>query len=141
MPEAGRKMDILLGHAARRLDERPPAMNPPGMGHFDEHHTTLLAEPVGPRDHASGPAAADVTLVAYGDFASRSCRSAYATIKELLARMPDVRFVFRANPRSHLFPEAEPAAEAAEIAAAQGRFWEMHDRLFEAAGLSRAELI
>ena len=56
--------------------------------------------------------------------------------------MPDVRFVFRANPRSHLFPDAEPAAEAAEIAAAQGKFWEMHDRLFETTGgLSRPQLI
>jgi len=113
------------------------------MGHFDEQHATLLAEPVGPRDHMRGPASADVTLVEYGDFACPFCQAAHATIKELLARMPDVRFVFRANPRSHLFPEAEPAAEAAEIAAAQGKFWEMHDRLFEAAaeGLSRPQLV
>jgi uncharacterized OsmC-like protein/predicted DsbA family dithiol-disulfide isomerase len=113
------------------------------MGHFDEQHATLLAEPVGPRDHVRGPASADVTLVEYGDFACPFCRAAHATIKELLARMPDVRFVFRANPRSHLVPEAEPAAEAAEIAAAQGKFWEMHDRLFEVGeqGLSRPQLV
>ena len=112
------------------------------MGHFDESHATLLAEPVGPGDHIRGPAAGDVTLVEYGDFACPFCREAYATIKELLARMFDVRFVFRANPRSHLFSEAEPAAEAAEIAAAQGKFWEMHDRLFEATdGLGRPQLI
>lgn len=112
------------------------------MGHFDESHATLLSEPVGPRDHVRGPASADVTLVEYGDFACPFCRAAYANIKELLARMPDVRFAFRANPRSHLFPDAEPAAEAAEIASAQGKFWEMHDRLFEATGgLSRPMLI
>src|SRR4051812_1994962 len=112
------------------------------MGHFDESHATLLSEPVGPSDHVRGPTSADVTLVEYGDFACPFCRAAYAEIKALLARMPDVRFVFRANPRSHLFPDAEPAAEAAEIAAAQGKFWEMHDRLFETAdGLSRAQLI
>jgi uncharacterized OsmC-like protein/predicted DsbA family dithiol-disulfide isomerase len=112
------------------------------MGHFDEQHQTLLAEPVGPQDHVRGPASADVTLLEYGDFACPFCRAAYATVKEMLARMPDVRFVFRANPRSHLFPEAEPAAEAAEIAAAQGKFWEMHDWLFEATGgLARAELV
>src|SRR6185369_6501716 len=112
------------------------------MGHFDEQHPTVLAEPVGPRDHVRGPATADVTLVEYGDFACPFCRAAYATIKELLARVPAVRLVFRANPRSHLFPEAEPAAEAAEIAAAQGKFWEMHDRLFEAPdGLTRPMLI
>src|SRR5206468_5807215 len=111
-------------------------------GHFDESHATLLSEPVGPHDHVRGPASADVTLVEYGDFACPFCRAAYANIKELIARMPDVRFVFRANPRSHLFAEAEPAAEAAEIAAAQGKFWEMHDRLFQTeGGLSRARLV
>ena len=112
------------------------------MSYFDERHPTLLAEPVGPRDHVRGPAASDVTLVEYGDFACPFCRNAYGTIKELLAAMPEVRFVFRANPRSHLFPDAEPAAEAAEIAAAAGKFWEMHDRLFERpGGLSRPELV
>src|SRR5262245_58202682 len=112
------------------------------MGHFDETHATLLAEPVGPRDHVRGPASGDVTLVEYGDFACPFCREAYATVRDMLARLPEVRFVFRANPRSHLFADAEPAAEAAEIAASQGKFWEMHDRLFEAAdGLSRPQLV
>jgi uncharacterized OsmC-like protein/predicted DsbA family dithiol-disulfide isomerase len=112
------------------------------MGYFDEQHPTLLSDPVSERDHVRGPAAADVTLVEYGDFACPSCRAAYLPIKELLTRAPDVRFIFRANPRSHLFPAAEPAAEAAEVAAASGKFWEMHDRLFEADGkLSRAQLV
>jgi uncharacterized OsmC-like protein/predicted DsbA family dithiol-disulfide isomerase len=80
--------------------------------------------------------------VEYGDFACPFCRAAYGTVKELLARMPAVRFVFRANPRSHLFRDAEPAAEAAEIAAGQGKFWEMHDRLFESAeGVGRPQLV
>lgn len=112
------------------------------MGHFDEKHATLLAQPVGPGDHVRGPAEADVTLVEYGDFACPFCRNAYGIVKELLARTPDVRFVFRANPRSHLYSEAEAVAEAAEIAAAQGTFWKMHDRLFEAdQGLSRPQLV
>jgi uncharacterized OsmC-like protein/predicted DsbA family dithiol-disulfide isomerase len=112
------------------------------MGHFDERHATVLAEPVGSGDHRRGPESAEVTLVEYGDFACPHCRAAYRTVKDLLARMPDVQFVFRANPRSHLFPEAEPAAEAAEIAAAQGKFWEMHDRLFESEdGLARPQLL
>jgi uncharacterized OsmC-like protein/predicted DsbA family dithiol-disulfide isomerase len=112
------------------------------MGHFDDQHPTLLSDPVGEHDHVRGPASADVTLVEYGDFACPSCRAAYGTIKDLLARMPEVRFVFRANPRSHLFADAEPAAEAAELAAAAGKFWPMHDRLFEAeGGLARARLV
>jgi uncharacterized OsmC-like protein/predicted DsbA family dithiol-disulfide isomerase len=112
------------------------------MGHFDEQHRTVLAEPVGAGDHVRGPEVAEVTLVEYGDFACPYCRSAYRLVKQLLEQMPEVRFVFRANPRSHLFPEAEPAAEAAESAAAQGKFWEMHDRLFESDdGLARPSLV
>jgi uncharacterized OsmC-like protein len=113
------------------------------LGHFDEHHPTLLSDPVRDDDHARGPSDAPVTLIEYGDFACPFCRAAYGVVKELLARMPEVRFVFRANPRSHLFPQAEPAAEAAEVAAAQGKFWEMHDRLFESpdGDLSRGRLV
>jgi uncharacterized OsmC-like protein/predicted DsbA family dithiol-disulfide isomerase len=114
------------------------------MGYFDAEHPTHLAEPVTARDHARGPAEANVTVVEYGDFACPSCLRAHASVVEMLARFPDVRFVFRANPRSHLFPAAEPAAEAAEAAAARGKFWEMHDRLFasqEAPGLGRATLV
>jgi len=101
------------------------------MGYFNQAHPTVLSDLVGPGDHVRGPTAADVTLLEYGDFACPSCRAAYGTVREVLNRNPDVRFVFRANPRSHLFPDAEPAAEAAELAAARGKFWEMHDQLFE----------
>jgi len=112
------------------------------MGYFDERHPTVLAEAVSARDHVRGPASADVTVVEYGDFACPSCRAAHPMLQALLASRPDVRFVFRANPRSHLFPDAEPAAEAAEAAGAQGKFWEMHDRLFGSGeGLSRERLI
>jgi uncharacterized OsmC-like protein/predicted DsbA family dithiol-disulfide isomerase len=112
------------------------------MSYFTDEHPTLLADAISAADHVRGPATADLTLVEYGDFACPYCRKAYAPLKELLSRSPDVRFVFRANPRSHLFPDAEPAAEAAEAAAAQGKFWEMHDRLFESeAGLGRAQLV
>lgn len=112
------------------------------MGYFNEQHPTLLAEAVSERDHARGPASADVTVVEYGDFACPSCREAHPMVKALATRFPDVRFVFRVNPRSHLFPDAQPAAEAAEAAAAQEKFWEMHDTLFESdKGLSRANLI
>jgi uncharacterized OsmC-like protein/predicted DsbA family dithiol-disulfide isomerase len=101
------------------------------MAYFDSQHPTLLAEPVGPRDHARGPASAEVTVVEYGDFACPHCREARGVVQSLLERFPQVRFVFRANPRSHLFPAAPLAAEAAEAAAAQGKFWEMHDLLFD----------
>jgi uncharacterized OsmC-like protein/predicted DsbA family dithiol-disulfide isomerase len=112
------------------------------MSYFRPEHPTVLADPVTENDHVRGPATADVTVVEYGDFACPFCRRAYGVVRQLLEKSPDVRFVFRANPRSHLFPAAEPAAEAAEAAAARGKFWEMHDRLFETeAGLGREQLV
>ena len=111
------------------------------MAYFDRDHPTFLADAVSAADHVRGPDSADVTLVEFGDFACPSCGESYGMIKALLARRRDLRFVFRANPRSHLFPHAEIAAEAAEAAAAQGKFWEMHDLLFEnQAALSRPEI-
>jgi protein-disulfide isomerase len=92
---------------------------------------TQLTVPVGERDHALGPAAARVTLLEYGDFECPFCGMAYPAIKELRQRLPDrLRFVFRHFPRPE-HPHARHAAEAAEASAAQGRFWEMHDLLFE----------
>jgi uncharacterized OsmC-like protein len=110
-------------------------------GYFGARHATFLADPVTPRDHGRGPSSATITIVEYGDFACPHSREAHGLIKGLLARSGDVRFVFRANPRSHFFPHAEEAAEAAEAAAAQGKYWEMHDLLFESGGaLDRPEL-
>ncbi|OLE19656.1 MAG: disulfide bond formation protein DsbA [Actinobacteria bacterium 13_1_20CM_4_68_12] len=84
------------------------------------------------RDHIQGPADAAVTLVEYGDYECPYCGAAYPIVKELQARMGDrLRFVFRNFPITTSHPHAEQAAEAAEAAAAQSRFWEMHDLLYE----------
>jgi protein-disulfide isomerase len=84
------------------------------------------------RDHFQGPADAAVTLVEYGDYECPFCGAAYPIIKEVQARTGEVlRFVFRNFPITTSHPHAERAAEAAEAAAAQGRFWEMHDLLYE----------
>ena len=92
-----------------------------------------LSPPVDPeRDHARGPAKAPVTLVEYGDFQCPYCGEAYPVVNDLIERFGDqLRFVFRHMPLPDLHPRAPFAAEAAEAAGAQGRFWEMHDRLFE----------
>src|SRR5216117_1389892 len=91
-----------------------------------------LTPPVGERDHVTGPATAPVTLVEYGDFECASCRKAWPMVKELQRRLgKSLRFVFRNFPLTKLHPNAQHAAEAAEAAAAQGAFWQMHDRLFE----------
>jgi protein-disulfide isomerase len=84
------------------------------------------------RDHIQGPADAPVTLVQYGDYECPYCGAAYPIIKEVQARMGErLRFVFRNFPISTSHPHAEQAAEAAEAAASQGKFWPMHDILYE----------
>jgi formate-nitrite transporter family protein len=91
-----------------------------------------LMEPVTPGDHARGPQSAAVTLVEYGDFQCPYCAHVYPVVRELEQRFgADLRVVFRHNPRAFDHPRAAYAAEAAEAAGEQGRFWEMHDQLFE----------
>ena len=89
-----------------------------------------LAAPVDQRrDHIRGPKAAPVTLVEYGDFECPYCGLAEPAVRELLAGFGDVRYVWRHLPLTDVHPHAQLAAEAAEAAAAQGAFWEMHDML------------
>jgi protein-disulfide isomerase len=89
-----------------------------------------LAVPVEPaRDHIRGPQDALVTLVEYGDFECPYCGQAEAAIRELLAEHGDLRYVWRHLPLNDVHPHAQLAAEAAEAAAEQGRFWDMHDLL------------
>ena|SRR5687767_4962912 len=96
---------------------------------------TRLTLPVSDRDHAQGDESAPVTLVEYGDYECPFCGAAYPVVKELQARLRDkLRFVFRNFPLSQTHPHAEHAAEAAEAAGEQGKFWEMHDYLYEHQG-------
>jgi protein-disulfide isomerase len=91
-----------------------------------------LAVPVEPTDHLEGSEHARVTVVEYGDFECPSCKVAATTPKLLVERFPNkVRFIFRHFPLQEAHPHALMAAEAAEAAAAQGRFWQMHDMLFQ----------
>jgi protein-disulfide isomerase len=84
------------------------------------------------RDHIQGPADAPATLLEYGDYECPYCGAAYPIVKQVQAELGDrLRFVFRNFPISTSHPHAEQAAEAAEAAAAQGKFWEMHDHLYE----------
>jgi protein-disulfide isomerase len=84
------------------------------------------------RDHVQGSAGAAVTLVQYGDYECPYCGAAYPIIKEVQARMGErLRFVFRNFPITTSHPHAQQAAEAAEAAASQDKFWQMHDLLYE----------
>jgi Na+/H+ antiporter NhaA len=88
-----------------------------------------LAEDVDPeRDHIRGNPDAAVTLLEYGDFECPYCGAAAPIVERLLEKV-DLRYVFRHLPLTDVHPNAQTAAEAAEAAAAQGSFWEMHDRL------------
>ena len=91
---------------------------------------TLSAE-VGPRDHVQGLPAVPVTLVEYGDYECSDCGRAHAIVKAVQCRLgAQLRFVFRHFSLRTIHPHAERVAEAAEAAAAQGRFWEMRDQIF-----------
>jgi protein-disulfide isomerase len=84
------------------------------------------------RDHIQGPAAAPVTLLEYGDYECPYCGAAYPIVKQVQEKMGErLRFVFRNFPITTSHPHAEQAAEAAEAAATQSRFWELHDYLYE----------
>ncbi len=105
---------------------------------------TDLAVPVDPdRDHIRGPKEdALVTLVEYGDFECPFCGQAEPAVRELIREYGELRFVFRHLPLTDVHPHAQLAAEAAEAADRQGRFWEMHDTLMDHQGaLTTRDLI
>ena len=94
-------------------------------------------------DHRSGPATALVTLVEYGDYECPHCGRAQPIVEEVRKRMGrDLAFVFRHFPLASVHPHAEHAAQAAEAAASQGRFWEMHAAIFaDQAALTDLDLV
>jgi Na+/H+ antiporter NhaA len=99
---------------------------------------TDLAVPVDPeRDHVRGPMKSPVTMVEYGDFECPYCGQAEPVVRELLADYGDVRYVWRHLPLNDVHPNAQAAAEAAEAAARQDAFWEMHDLLLDHQGALR----
>jgi protein-disulfide isomerase len=90
-----------------------------------------LTQPVSERDHTRGPHSADVSLVEYGDFECPYCRAAEPIVAGLIEALGDrLSVTFRHFPLSQVHSHAGHAAEVAEAAAAQGKFWEMHDILF-----------
>lgn len=91
-----------------------------------------LILPIGERDHVQGLASAPVTLLEYGDYECPHCHEAQRVVKDLLKWFGNhLRFVFRHFPLAETHPHAGRAAEAAEAAGTQGRFWQMHEELFE----------
>jgi protein-disulfide isomerase len=98
---------------------------------MDHDGLTRLTVPVGPEDHVRGTLDAPVVMVEYGDFECAYCAMAYPTVKALEARYGErLCVVFRSFPLTQ-HRHAEDAAEAAEFAADHGKFWELHDALYE----------
>ncbi len=92
----------------------------------------MLTMPVSDRDHIQGSMTGGVIVVEYGDFECPYCAEAYTVMKEIQSQLgSQLCFVFRHFPLTNVHPHARHAAEAAEGAGSQGKFWEMHDSLFE----------
>jgi protein-disulfide isomerase len=91
------------------------------------------------RDHIRGPLDAPVTVLEYGDFECPYCGQAEPVVRELRRDFSDVRYVWRHLPLNDVHPHAQLAAEAAEAAADQGAFWEMHDLLLDHQGALRPD--
>jgi formate-nitrite transporter family protein len=92
----------------------------------------MLLNPVHEWDHIRGPADAPFTLVEYGDYECPACGDLFKTLQSVQQECGTrLRLVYRHYPLSGIHKHAQMAAEAAEAAAAQGHFWEMHDLLFE----------
>ena len=102
-----------------------------------------LSMPLTARDHIQGPHDATVELVEYGDYECPHCKAAYHVVKLIRAEFDtNLRFAYRHFPLIEIHPLAEPAAEAAEAAGAQGKFWQMHSMLFQySPRLEPAELL
>jgi protein-disulfide isomerase len=94
------------------------------------HHAHLIP-PVSAQDHSQGSLTAPITLVQYGDYECPYTRQSTTIVRALQAQLGErLRFVFRNFPLIEIHPHALHAAEAAEAAAAQDKFWEMHDYIF-----------
>lgn len=99
----------------------------------EKYQAPKLEIPVTPeRDHIEGPANAALTLVEYGDYQCPYCGAAYPEVKKVQKELgSELRFVFRNFPLTNMHEHAMNAAETAEAASAQGKFWPMHDLLYE----------
>lgn len=94
--------------------------------------SSKLTLPVPGRDHIQGPDDAPIMLLEYGDYECPFCGAAYPVVKAIQKNLGDhLCFAFRNFPLTNMHPHAEHASEAAEAAAVQGKFWEMHDLLYE----------
>ena len=112
---------------------RKTLLEPTGKEPAEKYEAPKLAVPVDmERDHIEGPVDASLTLVEYGDYQCPYCGAAYPEVKKVQKALGNkLRFVFRNFPLTNIHEQAMNAAETAEAASSQGKFWPMHDFLYE----------
>jgi protein-disulfide isomerase len=104
-------------------------------GSQSSERTHLLIEPPSAQDWTRGPAGAPLTLIEYGDYQCPACQHAFEEVERLLVEESErIRLVYRHFPLMSIHPRAMAAAQAAQAAGQQGKFWEMHRKLFAAKG-------
>jgi protein-disulfide isomerase len=128
---AGSLLSAVMGWVIFRMAWDRGGVCAPPEAEPAEELAELLSMPVGPEDHVRGPENARVTIVEYGDFECPYCGRIHPILEELRKKHRDVRVVFRHFPLRTLHPRAAPAAIVSEAAADRGRFWEMHDILYD----------
>src|SRR5881296_1559990 len=118
---------------ARKRTARKTLLEPTSRETAEKYQAPRLEIPVtAERDHIEGPVNATLTLVQYGDYQCPYCGAAYPEVKKVQKELGSkLRFVFRNFPLTNAHEFAMQAAETAEAAGAQGKFWEMHDFLYE----------
>lgn len=127
----GQKSSGANGGAVANVIGNQPAANQPTQPSGPEGDVTKIA-PVSKDDHIRGDANAKITLIEYSDFECPFCGRFRPTLDQVLAEYKGtVRLVYRQFPLRSIHPQAQKAAEASECAAEQGKFWEMHDKLFD----------
>ncbi len=118
---------------ARKRTTRKTLLEPTSRETTEKYQAPRLEIPViAERDHIEGPVNATLTLVEYGDYQCPYCGAAYPEVKKVQKELgSELRFVFRNFPLTNMHEHAMNAAETAEAASAQGKFWPMHDFLYE----------
>ncbi len=117
----------------RKRETRKTLLEPTRKETPGKYQAPRLEIPVtADRDHIEGPMNASLTLVEYGDYQCPYCGAAYPEVKKVQKELgSELRFVFRNFPLTNMHEHAMNAAETAEAASAQGKFWPMHDFLYE----------
>jgi protein-disulfide isomerase len=128
----GRRMPIEQPATEQPAGLEAHVADPDNFAEMRRSAMTGLRVPVGPTDHILGSVDAPTTLLEYGDYECPHCGAAYPIVEAVRRHFGNrLRFVFRHFPLNEIHPHAEMAAETAEFAGAQGRFWEMHALIFE----------